>query len=65
VKFVVDKALCSGHGQCAAVAPDVYALDDDGFNADAGRTVDIVEGKESAAQDGARGCPESAISLHN
>ena len=63
MKFVVDAALCCGHGQCAALAPGVYSLDDDGLNADVGRTVDVAEGEEAAAQDGARGCPESAITI--
>lgn len=65
MKFVVDAALCCGHAQCAAVAPDVYSLDDDGFNADAGRTVDIGEAQEAAATSGARACPESAITILN
>jgi hypothetical protein len=32
VRYLVDQALCCGHGQCAALAPEVYSLDDDGFN---------------------------------
>ena len=50
VKLVVDAALCCGHGQCAALAPDVYSLDDDGLTADVGRTVDVAEGEEAAAR---------------
>ena len=63
MKLAVDAAPCCGHGQCAAVAPDVYSLDDDGFNVDAGRTVDVGERLETAAKDGARACPESAITI--
>lgn len=63
MKYVVDMALCCGHGQCAATAPDVFSLDDDGFNADSGRTVEVPAAKEDGARSGARSCPESAITL--
>ena len=33
------------------------------FNADAGKTVDFGDGQEAAATDGARACPESAITI--
>lgn len=61
MKYVVDLALCAGHGQCAATAPAVHELDDDGFHAHAGQTVDVPAGSERDAVDGARACPESAI----
>ena len=39
MKIKVDRKVCSGHALCAAKAPDVYTLDDDGYcNAD-GKTV--------------------------
>lgn len=63
MRFLVDRALCSGHGQCAAFAPEVYELDDDGFNADAGSSVDVPDEKLAAARTGADMCPESAITL--
>ena len=61
MKIVVDKSRCSGHARCAATAPDLYVLDDDGY-------VDITElevpaGMEKQAQDGAAACPERAITL--
>lgn len=61
MRYVVDTALCCGHGQCAAAAPGVFALDDEGFNADVGRTVDVPVGSEAEARTGALACPESAI----
>jgi ferredoxin len=63
VKYVVDLALCAGHGQCAAAAPDVHTLDEDGFHESAGEIVDVPEGKEQEATTGARACPESAITI--
>jgi ferredoxin len=61
VKYTVDQALCSGHGQCAALAGHVYDLDDDGFNVDAGKTVEVAPELADAAELGAEGCPEQAI----
>ncbi|HEY2207069.1 MAG TPA: ferredoxin [Pseudonocardia sp.] len=63
MKYRVDEALCCGHGQCHAVAPDVFDLDDDGFNTAAGRTADVDPALEGAAREGADGCPEQAIQL--
>jgi ferredoxin len=51
-----------GHARCAAVAPDVYELDENGY-------VDIPDGTTVAddlrghALDGAGACPERAISV--
>jgi ferredoxin len=63
MKYLVDEALCAGHGQCAAVAPDVYELDDDGLNATFGAMVDVAMADEEAARSGASSCPEQAIRL--
>lgn len=63
MKFVVDSALCNGHGQCFAVAPEVYDLDDDGRNAAVGSTAEVPDGHEDAAMAGASACPESAIQV--
>lgn len=63
MKYLVDEALCAGHGQCAAVAPDVYELDGDGFNATVGKAVAVQPSQEDAARSGASACPEQAIRL--
>ncbi len=61
MRYLVDEALCCGHGRCAAVAADVFALDGDGLNAEIGRLVDVPAGLESAAKAGAWACPDAAI----
>ena len=63
MKYVVDMALCAGHGLCADAAPDVYTLDDEGFNAESGHTVAVPSHLEGAAREGAMLCPESAIQI--
>ena len=61
MRIIVDHSACSGHGRCAAVAPEVYELDDTGHNAMSETEVpaDLVE----AARRGADNCPERAITL--
>ena len=61
MKYIVDPALCCGHGQCYALAPDVYEACEDGYNAEAGNTVEVAPDQEDAAREGAMACPESAI----
>lgn len=63
MKFVVDSALCNGHGQCYLLSPEVYSENDDGFNAAVGRTAAVPAGQEGAARAGALACPESAIQV--
>ncbi|HLM06233.1 MAG TPA: ferredoxin [Blastococcus sp.] len=61
MKIVVDKARCSGHARCAAAGPDLYELDDLGYNALT--ELEVPAGMEKQAQDGAAACPERAITL--
>jgi ferredoxin len=61
--FSVDGALCSGHGLCAMVAPAVFSLDSEGFNAAVGVETAIAPGLESEAEEGAQACPDQAIRI--
>lgn len=63
MKLRVEHDLCSGHGRCYAVAPEVYDSDDEGYNAARGEVIDIAAGDEDAAKQGQRACPEKAIRL--
>lgn len=57
----VDPDLCTGHGRCYALAPDVFDADDVGHSI---VLVDDVSGKlEEHAAIGEQNCPESAITL--
>ena len=58
----VDAGLCSGQSRCWIFAPDLYALEDEGFNAARGGSVDVPPGKEQSAILGRKACPERAIS---
>ena len=63
MKAKIDGELCTGHGRCCAVAPDFYRLDDNGYNADRGKTIDVPAALEAAARLGAARCPERAIRI--
>ena len=61
MKIHVDTEACTGHARCAAFAPNVYELDDVGFN----RTEDqeVPPEFEEEARRGAMACPERAIAI--
>ena len=61
LKIKVDRAKCTGHARCEAVAPEVYDLDSDGFNISDGKIID--ETWRDQALRGARACPERAIEV--
>ena len=50
MKAKIDGELCTGHGRCCAVAPEFYQLDDNGYNADRGKTLDVPAGMQAAAR---------------
>ncbi len=61
MKIRIEKAACVGNARCAAIAPGLYPLDDDGYIASEG--FDVPTGEEALAQRGARACPERIISI--
>jgi ferredoxin len=63
MKIKISADLCTGHGRCCAVAPEFYKLDDNGYSAARGKTLDVTAGLESAARLGSKKCPERAITV--
>lgn len=59
MKLKVDKDLCIGCGACAAVAPDVFEIEDDGLATC--MVEEISEDVMEDAIDAKEGCPTSAI----
>jgi ferredoxin len=59
VRVTFDRDRCSGHARCAALAPEVYPLDEEGYVVTDAKPV--PRGWEQAADRGARACPEGAI----
>lgn len=63
MKMKIDEELCTGHGRCAHYAPAVFRLDDVGYNADVGKTIEVPAGEEKNAKLGMKSCPERAITI--
>jgi ferredoxin len=63
MKIKINKSACVGHARCAAVAPDIYPLDDDGYIAV--EQVDVPAGQEALARRGARACPERILTVED
>jgi len=61
VKIIARKEACAGHARCAAVAGEVYDLDDDGYIAFTEKVV--PEGLEMLAARGVKACPERILSI--
>jgi ferredoxin len=59
VKITIDTSLCSGHARCAATAPEVFELDDNGYALPFDG--EVPTGLEEKASEGAFACPERAI----
>ena len=62
MKVSVDPEKCSGHARCAAVAAQVYTVDDDGYS-NVGTNKEVPPAFEDAAHIGVANCPERALSL--
>ena len=60
-RVLVDPDLCTGHGRCYTLAPDVFDADEVGHSI---VLVDDVSGElEGHAAIGEQNCPERAITL--
>lgn len=57
----IDRDICTGHGRCFDLAPDLVEPDDEGL----GRVVvaDIDDATQERALRVVRACPERAITL--
>jgi ferredoxin len=61
MRIVIDRERCSGHAVCVMHGPDVFVLDDLGYNVTDDNVV--PEHLEEQAQRGALAGPEVAISI--
>ena len=59
MKIVVDKDECTGCGNCADIAPEVFELDDEGMSV----VVDPDGAGEDTIREAAESCPVDAIAL--
>lgn len=61
MRIEVDAERCQGHAMCVLKGPDIYELDDSGYNRMA--VVEVRKGLEEQARRGAGACPERAIRI--
>ena len=61
MRVSIDRSLCTGHGRCFSLAPEVFGYDEEGFSVLKLET--ITPGREAAAHLGAGACPEGAITI--
>jgi ferredoxin len=61
MKIRVDTTLCSGHARCIVYGPDVYRLDELGYNST--NIDDVAPELHEQARRGAESCPEGAITI--
>ncbi len=61
MKILVDVKRCVGQARCAETAPEVFKLDDNGFNVTA--VIKVPPGLEEKARQGANACPERVITI--
>lgn len=60
-RVVLDRAACTGHGRCYAVAPELFADDEQGFGV--ARSATITEDQLAGANRAVSACPERAITV--
>lgn len=61
MKVTVQASRCQGHARCLAEGPDVFVLDDVGYN-----TTDVENVPPALAEQARRGalaCPELALTV--
>ncbi len=61
MRIVLDSDLCTGHGRCYSLAPELFDSDDDGHSVVL--AAEVPEGLESQAWVAVQNCPERCISL--
>ena len=59
MKIRLDAELCTGHGRCYSVAPNLFSCDDEGF----GQVIDslVAPEHEDEARRAVGNCPENAV----
>ena len=63
MRVTVDADVCTGHGRCYALAPEVFAPDDFGHCELVVPDGEVPAVLEAQARTGAQNCPELAIGL--
>jgi ferredoxin len=65
VKIRVDRNLCTGHGRCYTLAPQLLSYDDEGFVTIRGAAIEVPRDQSDVAREAMDSCPEGAITLED
>jgi ferredoxin len=63
MRLTVDDTLCTGHGRCYALAPEVFEPAEFGHCAVRVPGGGVPDGLEAQARTGRDNCPEGAITV--
>ena len=63
MRLAVDADLCTGHGRCYALAPEVLSFDDAGYVTIRGESIDVSDEHLAAIENAVASCPEQAMEL--
>lgn len=63
MKLQIDPRVCTGHGRCYQLAPDVIGCDDEGYATPSGEPIEFGAGQRDLAEEIVGSCPERAITL--
>lgn len=63
MRLSVDPAVCTGHGRCYALAPQLFAPDDFGHCELVVGDGEVRDTLEDQARVGRDSCPEAAITI--
>ena len=62
MRISIDTDVCTGHGRCYMLAPDLFTDDDRGYGEVIGDGT-VADEHRAQADAAVQGCPERAISL--
>jgi ferredoxin len=63
MKVHVDTEICSGHGRCYTLAPEVFEADENGHSSVI--SIEVPESLRDKAEIGRDNCPERAITIED
>jgi len=61
MKIKAHREKCTGHARCAAIAPEIFELDDEGYTAV--DEIEVTPGSEEIARRGINACPERVFEI--
>lgn len=63
MKVHIDESLCSGHGRCYTLSPDLVQSNDEGYPVQLGQDIEAGPDQDEAVRGIVANCPEGAIKV--